>query len=303
MAFNKILVALDGSDSSEEAMNMAAGIARSFGANVSLLAVTDSRTATSSIDGAAGMSSEQQAASARDYLADVTRRLKESGTDATGETRDGVPADTILEYATEIGADLIAVATHRGSAIARGILGSVTDTVLRTSQIPVLAVNPDHVSPPGDASWNPSTVVVPLDGSALAEESVPMALDIAKACGAKVIFIQAVHIPGFAVSGPGAEYYDVDYGIAGQREETREYLEKFVAMAAGQGIEASSHAALGNAAARIIEETQKVPDALVVICSHGSGGFRRMVQGSVADKLVRASHHPVIVLKQGAENG
>ncbi|MDA0232176.1 MAG: universal stress protein [Chloroflexi bacterium] len=205
-----------------------------------------------------------------------------------------------MTAADRVGADMIAMATHRDRLVERGILGSVTDTVLRTATLPVLAVNPDgdHLSSPAPGA--PSTVIVPLDGSSLAEESVPAALDIAAACGAGVIFIWAVHLPTYAVSGPGAEFYGIDYGVSGEREHARKYLAKFVEQAESRGIPARAHAALGNAAGRILEETRNVPDAFIVISSHGRGGFRRMVLGSVADKIVRASHHPVLVMKHTA---
>ena len=116
--------------------------------------------------------------------------------------------------------------------LAEGVgLGSVTDAVLRTSAVPVLAINPDSERMLLRPNWTPSTVIVPLDGSDLAGESVPIALEIAEACGANVVFIQAVHLPSFAVSGPGAEYYGLDYGVSAQREGAHDYLRQFVELA------------------------------------------------------------------------
>jgi nucleotide-binding universal stress UspA family protein len=89
----------------------------------------------------------------------------------------------------------------------------------------------------------------------------------------------------------------MDFGVAGQRDEVRKYLAKFVDQAEAMGVTATAHAALGNAAGRILEDTRSVPDAMIVISSHGRGGFKRVVLGSVADKIIRASHHPVLVLK------
>lgn len=285
MTFKKILVPLDGSTNSEQVLAWLTGLAGRLEAELVLLAVAD--------DG----EPDAIARGAESYLKLQAKALQERGVRIKTVVEPGKPADAILAAASRIGADMIAMATHRHHMIERGILGSVTDSVLRSSTLPVLAVNPDgdHISSPKPAT--PSTLIVPLDGSQLAEESIPIALAIAAACEAKIIFIRAVHLPGYAVSGPGAEFYGMDFGVAGQRDEARKYLAKFVAQAESKGIEATAHAALGNAAGRILEDTRSVPDAMIVISSHGRGGFKRMMLGSVADKIIRASHHPVLVLK------
>jgi nucleotide-binding universal stress UspA family protein len=228
------------------------------------------------------------------YLEGRAEHARSQGISVSTLVKPGIPAEQILSAATELKADMIAMATHRESVIARGILGSVTDAVLRNAEIPVLAINPDSAR---ITQKSPSTVIVPLDGSKLSETAVPVALDIAEAAGARLIFIRTVYLPAFAVSGPGAEYYGVDYGISAERTAATEYLSQFAAQAETRGLKADVHAALGNAAGRILEDTGNVPDAMIVMCSHGRTGFKRMLLGSVADKVVRASHHPVLVLK------
>ncbi len=296
MAFKKILVAIDGSETSEKALELVAGLSSSLGTEVVLLAVTDSRA---HFDEGEAESSDDDAENAAKYLEHKAAPLREMGLSVSPKVESGSAADTILSVAKDIGADVIAMATHRGSAIARGILGSVTDRVMRASELPVLAVYPESGQSSAKQSWTPSTVIVPLDGSELAEQSVSAAIEIAESCGAELIFVRAVRLPSYAVSGPGAEFYGQDYGVSSNREGAEEYLSQFVEMAKSKGISASAHAALGNPAARLIEESNNVPDAMIVITSHGRGGMRRMVLGSVADKIVRASHHPVLVLKHG----
>jgi nucleotide-binding universal stress UspA family protein len=235
---------------------------------------------------------------ARAYLEGLSEKSRTATLKVSCQVAKGKPAKEILREAKEAGADMVAMATHRDRLIERGILGSVTDTVLRTSPVPVLAVRPDGATGKVGSGGVPKTVIVPLDGSPLAEKSVPVGLEIAHACSAEVIFMRTVPIPSFAVSGPGTEYYDVMYGVTPQRREALEYLAQFVRQAEGQGLKARSHAGIGSAAARILEDIQGVEDAMVVITSHGRGGIRRMVLGSVADKIVRASHHPVLVMTQ-----
>ncbi len=298
MAFKKILVAIDGSETSEKVLGTVAGIADSLSAEIVLLAVTGSHAFFEEVDADNHeVMIGDETKGAESHLEHLAVSLREYGLNVTNIVKPGIPSDVILSVATEIGSDLIAMATHRGNALARGILGSVTDTVLRSSSIPVLAINPDGTNMTRTAKWKPATVIVPLDGSKLAEECVPTALNVAKATGAELIFMQALHLPSYAVSGPGADFYGLDFGVSAQRRDAAEYLAQFVEIAKSEGVSASTHTAIGSAAARIIEETQHVPDAMIVISSHGRRGFRRMVLGSVADKILRASHHPVLVLK------
>lgn len=303
MAFKKILVAIDGSEISEKVLDSILGMADKFKSELVLLGVTGSHADFGSENGdGEGVAIGDESQGADRYLEHKAAPLRAMGLTVTNVVKPGIPAKTILSVADETGADLIAMGTHRENVLARGILGSVTDTVLRSSPVPVIAINPDGTNMTAMPKWTPSAVIIPLDGSKLAEECVPTALEIAKACDAEVIFIRAIRLPSYAISGPGSEYYGVDYGVSAQRTGAQEYLSQFVEMAKAEGLSASSHAALGNAAARIIEETKHVPDAMIVISSHGRTGFRRMILGSVADKIVRASHHPVLVLKHAHEN-
>lgn len=302
MVFKKILVAIDGSETSEKVLDSVVGLADNMKSEIVLLAVTGSHAHFRNGDeNSENIAIGDESQGAEKYLDHRAVPLREQGFTVTNVVKPGIPADTILSVATEIGADLIAMSTHRENVLARGILGSVTDRVLRSSPVPVLAINPDGTNMTARPKWTPTAVIVPLDGSKLAEESVPTALEIAKVCGSEVIFIKAIRLPSYAVAGPGAEYYGVDYGVSAQREGAREYLRQFVEMAESEGLSATGHAALGSAASRIIEETKGVPDAMIVISSHGRTGFKRMLLGSVADKIVRASHHPVLVLKHAHE--
>lgn len=302
MAFNKILVPLDGTENSEATLGFVKGMATALGAEIVLLGVVDPRGATvgeGAADRIEARKVDDQVASAKSYLDSHVDQLTESSRSlkVSAHVATGKPADAIIEQAKELGADMIAMSTHRGTLVARGILGSVTDHVLRTSPVPVMAVRPDDIKSFAGNAGAPNVVIVPLDGSKLAEESVPAALEIAELCSSEIIFMRAVHLPSFAVSGPGADFYGNDFGVSGERKKAEEYLAKFVKQAEDKGIKAQAHATLGNAAARIIEEANNVDGAIVVISSHGRGGFRRMMLGSVADKIVRASHRPVLILQ------
>ena len=248
MTFKKILVPLDGSTNSEKVLAWVTGLAEKLKAELVLLAVVTPGALSSGAPGTTPADDPAQVAAS--YLETQADALRQRGVTVTATVEPGTAAEAIIDTADRLGVDMIAMATHRDHLIERGILGSVTDTVLRTASLPVLAVNPDGSHASSLSPGAPSTVIVPLDGSDLAEESVPIALDIAASCSAEIIFIKSVHLPSFAISGPGAEFYDTDFGVSDERERARKYLAKFVEQAEAAGIPAKAHAALGNAAGR-----------------------------------------------------
>jgi nucleotide-binding universal stress UspA family protein len=234
---------------------------------------------------------------AQRYLQRESERVNVSGVKVTTHVEVGDPADVIVEQAKKLGADMIAIATHRGSALARGILGSVTDRVLHSASVPVLTVHPQGLTSFRGNAGAPNAIIVALDGSERAEEAVPVALEIAQACGSEIVFLQSVRFPYYGVAGPGVEYYGGDYGIAEQRREVLDGLSRFVKQAVDRGVKARAHAAIGTPAARIIEEAENNEGALVVMTTRGASGIRRWVLGSVTDKVVRSAGRPVLVLR------
>lgn len=73
----------------------------------------------------------------QEYLKSQVAVLEAKGIQATSQVRTGTPADEIVEVATEVGADLIAMTTHGRSGLGRLLFGSVAESVLRASPIPV----------------------------------------------------------------------------------------------------------------------------------------------------------------------
>ena len=91
----------------------------------------------------------------------------------------GSPAETVVAEANTVGAYLIAMSTRNESALARGILGSVTDRVLHSTCIPLLILQPENMSDESVGSGFVQHIVVPLDGSMLSEEAIAPATALA----------------------------------------------------------------------------------------------------------------------------
>jgi nucleotide-binding universal stress UspA family protein len=233
---------------------------------------------------------------AEEYLDQEVDRMNIAGVKCTGKTLMGRPDEVIVQHAKDIKADMIAMATHRGSAIARGVLGSVTDRVLRSANIPVMAVHPESVTAFTGALGQPECIIVPLDGSERSASVFDMAVEIAKGSNAEIVFIRAVQYPYYGVSAVDAAYYQTDYGISYQRREAQDYLAPFVEKAMARGVKARAIVTTGAAASRVIEEAKALPRPLIIMSTRGATGLKRWVLGSVADKVVRSSGLPVLVV-------
>jgi nucleotide-binding universal stress UspA family protein len=143
------------------------------------------------------------------------------------------------------------------------------------------------------------SIIVPLDGSKLAETVLPRAIDLAKKLSLEIVLTRAYQIPMSAYAGADAPYHaDLDSLLTLVKEEAGAYLEAKVNELRGNGIEkVSSILLLGSGADEIIELAQGTPDNLIAMCTHGRSGVERWVLGSVTEKVVRHSGDPVLVVR------
>lgn len=232
---------------------------------------------------------------ATEYVRRVSSKVGDSGISTNHIALAGDPAEEILSHSKKINADLVAMATHRGSAIARGVLGSITDTVLRSSEIPVLAIHPENLNSFSGSQGKPETVVVPLDGSDRSASVVDLALELSAAVDAEIAFFQAVDAWPYVVT-PMEASYQSEYAVSSRRQRAEDYLEQFLEKARSSGVKARSIVVAGSAAASLLDELNLLSAPLIVMSTRGSSRFKRWILGSVSDKVVRSSGLPVIVV-------
>ena len=153
--FQRILLPLDGSDLSNQAIPYAAEMAVRFGAELLLLrtvppvampgfeagTMADPVTAENLLEAVQGQEA-QSIRSAEDYLREHTKVLRDKGLKVTVHSAVGAPAPSILDLCRREGVDLVVMATRGRSSLGRALLGSVADQVIRHSGVPVLAVRP-----------------------------------------------------------------------------------------------------------------------------------------------------------------
>lgn len=145
------------------------------------------------------------------------------------------------------------------------------------------------------------TIVIPLDGSPLAERALAIGCDLARRAGGTVHLVRA-HVP-IGVIGATAEGAilspDLIAADEALRKRAEEYLAKrAVTLAKDWGVPVTPHVADGSPSGYITEVAEKVDADLVVMTTHGAGGFTPGWLGSVADAVIRHSFRPVLALPE-----
>ncbi len=301
--YSKILVPLDGSTAAESALPLVRSLARRLALPVELLGAIDLREVSRGASAADGLFLdrllEDQSRRGAEYLDNIAKTL--SGLPVTTRGEKGVAAEVIIEIAAADKNTLIVMATHGRSGLNRFLMGSIAEKVLRATANPLLLVKAvEPIATDGEAAL--TSIVVPLDGSDLAEGVLPTVEELAKKLDLEVVLIRAFAIPYGAYS-TGDGFYDpvnLEAFLARLREETIDYLERKTAELKRKGIENVSYVAKeGLSADEIIKFARDTPANLIAMSTHGRSGVKRWVLGSVTETVVRYSGDPVLVLRAG----
>ena len=146
-------------------------------------------------------------------------------------------------------------------------------------------------------------IMVPLDGTARAERALPVAARIARASHGTIVLLQVVGIPaesGTYLYGPYIAQAPVlaEEALEAEQAKARGYLAIVQQSEALAGIPIETQVVIGAASTTIEGLADEQEIDLIVMCSHGDTGFKRWVLGSVAQRVARHSHIPVLVLHQ-----
>jgi nucleotide-binding universal stress UspA family protein len=278
--FERILVPLDGSETAEAAL---AYVALLPSERVRLLAVESDRANLTAVC--------TTARDCRTYLEAVAAPLREQGRAVDTVVVFGRPAEQILALAAA--ADLVVMGSHGHGGARRFVLGSVADEVARHAPVPVMVVRGGAVLPP---AVQLTRIVVPLDGSDLAEQAVPVAAAVAADLGVPVHLMRVLDVDALRATVQAGIHAAAAY-LRSQEEIQRyaeEYLAEQVQQLRNRDLTATAEVLTGSPAVTLLDAIR--PDDLVVMTTHGRGGVRRWLLGSVADKLVRAAAAPVLLV-------
>lgn len=311
--YRSILVPLDGSSFSEHALPIAGEIALRSGAMLRLVHVHTLSPSPISIEGQpvigenlASLSREHE----HTYLARVKHQLASIAgphlkltvevLDRSLESLVNEPLAVFLaNYILTTGVDLVVMTTHGRSGLARFWLGSVADTLVRQNSVPILFLRP--TDSPTDYAQPPSLkkILVPLDGSSLAEQILEPALVLGELMQAEYTLLRVVKPVHFASFSASSQIDRLDREINRAMEtEATNYLSRVA-----QRLQRAKHQIrtqvrfAQNPANAILEEVQNQGIDLIALATHGRRGWVRFTLGSVADKVLRGTVTPVLMYR------
>ncbi len=247
----------------------------------------------------------QRRAQARLYLAQVRDRLAalagpelkiiaENLELAISQTVNEPLGGFLAAHAATTDADLIVMTTHGRSGLARFWLGSVADTLVRLSHLPILLLQPTASEP--DFTQPPlfKNIPIPLDGSALAEQILEPAVALGELLGTEYTLLRAVE-PLFPVYNLILQTQELDESAL---QEAWGYLHQVAQQLAIEERRMHTPGFLATQPAdAILESAQRHGNDLIALATHGKRGLTRLMVGSVADKLLRGATIPILVYR------
>ncbi len=232
---------------------------------------------------------------------------------AKGEVVIGYPAEEILRYAEKNKTDLILMATHGRSGITRWAMGSVAEKVLQASKIPVLLVQAGIPEETIYDKLKKPSILVPLDGSKLAESVLPHVEMIARQHGTEVIGVVLLRIcEPESILSPVSYYLTppsyppktpVKWDDYVKQETARfelnctKYLQEIAKRLTEAGLRVRIEVRMGKPADEIVGYATKNPHSLLVMATHGRSGLTKWAYGSVTDKVLHGISIPILLVR------
>ena len=296
----QLLVPLDGSRLAESVLPVAGFLAEKLGASVTLLHLME-RNPPATVHGDRHLTSTEQAEA---YLS----RLAADAFPKTVPVEWHVHtvevtnvASSIVEHSGEMGANLVVLCTHGQTGLRDYLVGSIAQQVISLGQTPVLLLPPPAVD--HTAGFGCSKLLVALDGKPEHELGLPLAGEIAAACGASLELLTVVPTLE-TLSGEQAETGKLLPGAMSQvldlaEEEARAYVAGLVR--AEGSPPARAIVGRGDPVAVILATAAAESADLVVLTTHGHKGPGAFWSGSVAPKVILRAHTPLLLVRAPAE--
>ena len=280
--YRKILVAVDGSESSLHALRESFKLASnekswitvvsvipSFEGDLELVGVPDIRRALRQpFEKALGVAKE---------IANAERALIKA------IEEEGEPYERIVDLADAENCDLIITGRKGTRHLEKSLMGSVTARVIGHSRRDVLVV-------PNGSRVGWEKILIATDGSRYSRIAAEKAIDFAKSYGGELRVVSVVDVPSeFYAEAPNA----VDEMIS----KAKGYVKDIRLQAETEGIKAESFVGEGEAYQIITDLAKKEDVNVIVMSSHGRTGLKRLLMGSVAEKVIGHAPCPVLVVR------
>jgi nucleotide-binding universal stress UspA family protein len=281
----QVLAATDGSEHGLKALRTAASCAQRSGASLHVVTVVEALLlplgvdATAYHDTFAGTLQERARA-----------QMKATGVaDAPFHLRKGMAAATITQVAEEMDADLIVVGSHPRPAVARFLVGSTAERVIRLAHRPVLVATAERREPY-------RRILVAVDLSGQSERVLEAAVAVAESCGAEMraLYVEDRLTPMLLE----AALFDEKE----TRHHARSQLRKTLArVSVPSELMVGREIREGHAGHEILHAAEEWDADLIVMGTHGFGFFNRLLLGSISTYVLRHGHRATLVVPRPVE--
>jgi nucleotide-binding universal stress UspA family protein len=300
MMIRNILVPVDFSETSIEAIKIARRLARRFTASIHLAHVRQFNYAGFSAPAPpvvpfSLMTYDDE--SEKRLLEEFNALARKHGVSlATCHILSGGPAfDEICRVAQTIPADLIVMPTHGRTGLKHVFLGSTAERIVQHSPCPVFVVREKRRGSKAGPLHSINTILVPVDFSDCSRKGLQYAISFANEFGARIILLHATYL-GYIYSSEGTAIYDIPALQKAARKDAQRHMRQLVRSVNFEGVKFETAFTGGSPALDICAFAKDHDVDLIVTSTHGLTGFQHVLIGSIAEKVVRRALCPVLVV-------
>jgi len=301
--YKKMLVLLDGSKMAEVVFTYARELSGRLGLDLDLLHVCSIEEAQQLPMRQAYIEhmAETLQTQSQEIQNEVGVKSEKKPIKAVGKVVVGYPAEEILKYADENKVDSIMLATHGRSGIRRWGLGSVADKIIHEASVPVWLIPASLHEGIIYDNIPQRAILVPLDGSKLAEEVIPhiIALTRQRDAATKIMLINVAKPATPRLSAENRSLMGED--IASLNTAGEQYLKQMARKLTDNGLIVEYEQLVGDPAEEIVRYAAAYQPRLIVMSTHGRSGFSRFVFGSVAENVLRRLQKTPVFLIRPAQ--
>jgi len=296
--FKIIMAPTDGSDAERPALDVAVTLAQRFDAELRLVRVETPPVVVDPRSGPGVLQQTEQsvleARRAREKkLEELAEEIRQRGAPrviSSLETDRVEPG--LRDYARRNGVDLIVMSSHSRGGLQRVNLGSVTDYLIRNTDIPTLVIRPTHSAASGKGKGPFERVAVMLDGSALAEQILTPVSALVSGSNATVSLVKVLQPIFYSKKQEHSGLPWWDEAVA----EAESYLDLASRSLDNKVGSVTGEVLFGDdVATAIVEYCERGNADLLAFATHGVGGIKRLVFGSISDEMTRRAPISVLV--------
>jgi nucleotide-binding universal stress UspA family protein len=298
--FDRILVPLDGSLLAECVLSHTVAIASAFKSKAMLLRVLDQDQQRVSPQLFDLLNWQIYKTEAVQYLEKIDTQLQKSGLLIEAVVQEGLTAESIIGFARDQGLKLVILSSHGHSGVSQWGISSIAQKIILSAPASVLIVRAHQPSSSEITEQAYKQILVPLDGSRRAENTLPIITHLARYHKSQIHIVHIVTTPEMARQMPPARE-DIDLSnriVARNREEAIRYLEQVRLSSCLNGISVQTHLLTSdNAPAALHGFVEQKSIELVALNAHGYSGNNQWPYGNMVNNFILYSKVPLLIVQ------